>query len=243
MAWPLVAAYRAWQLRRALQPAEQARLDRLRIKLDFQAANPHWQRRVPLALARFVAMDCETTGPDMNRDQIISIGAVAVRERALRHDDAFEVVLQQAQSSAVDNILVHQIGGQEQLAGRAPAQALMEFLEWCGESVLIAFRAEFDATVLTRAVHASLGLPQQAVFLDLAALLPALFPDLANDSLDDWVRHFGLPPIGRHHAIADAYAGAQLLLLVLEQAQRRGMNTVGELIDMERAQRWLGRRH
>lgn len=242
MAWPFAAARNAWKVRRALPPEQQARLDRLRIRLDFQAAQPHWQRRVPLALARLVALDCETTGPDMNRDQIISIGAVAVRERALRHDDAFEVVLQQAVSSGVDNILIHQIGGQEQLAGRAPAAALMDFLEWCGDSVLIAFRAEFDATVLTRAVNAALGLPQQAVFLDLALLLPALYPDLPNDSLDDWVQHFGLPPIGRHHAIADAYADAQLLLLVLEQAQRRGINTVGELIDTERAQRWLGRR-
>jgi DNA polymerase-3 subunit epsilon len=107
---------------------------------------------------------------------------------------------------------------------------------------VIAFRAEFDATVFRREVRARLGLRAWPRFIDLAAVLPALFPGTDNDSLDDWTRHFGLPPIGRHHAIADAYANAQLLLLVLEEAQRYGIETAWGLRDMERAQRWLGRR-
>jgi DNA polymerase III epsilon subunit-like protein len=73
-------------------------------------------------------------------------------------------------------------------------------------------------------------------------VLPALFPNTPNDSLDDWTRHFGLTPIGRHHAIADAYANAQLLLLALEQSQRLGLRTAGDLLDLEKSQRWLGRR-
>ena len=243
MKLPFGAAINAWKVRNALPYEQQVRLDKLRIRLDFQAAQPHWQRRAALSIARFVAFDCETTGPDMHRDRLISLGAVAVRGRAVRHDDAFEAVVRQAQSSSHDNILIHRIGGQEQLAGRPLTLTLMDWLEWCADSVLIAFRAEFDETVLTREVNTTLGMPQQAIVLDLAALLPALFPGMQNDSLDDWVAHFGLPPIGRHQAIADAYANAQLMLLVLEQAERNGLRDVGELVDMERAQRWLGKRH
>jgi DNA polymerase-3 subunit epsilon len=80
-------------------------------------------------------------------------------------------------------------------------------------------------------------------FLDLAVVLPALFPDRANITLDDWILDFSLPPIGRHHAIADAYASAQLWLLALEQAARVGLRTVADLVALERAQRWLGKRH
>jgi DNA polymerase-3 subunit epsilon len=152
------------------------------------------------------------------------------------------VVLRQHRPSEVDNILVHQIGGQQQMAGVSPVDALMDCLEFLGDSVVIAFRAEFDETVLTREVNAVLGLPQQHTFLDLAVLLPSVFPGTNNDSLDDWSQHFGIRPIGRHRAIADAYTNAQLMLLVLEQAHRDGMSTVGELIKMERAQKWLGKR-
>ncbi|HVN42990.1 MAG TPA: 3'-5' exonuclease [Steroidobacteraceae bacterium] len=196
----------------------------------------------PLALARFVAFDLETTGANMYRDRIISIGAVAVTARTVRHDDAFEAVLRQERSSEVANILVHQIGGQQQLAGGDPLEALVSCLEFVGESRIVAFRAEFDATVFRREVREVLGLRAWPRFMDLAAILPALFPGTNNDTLDEWVGHFSLPPIGRHHAIADAYANAQLMLLVLDAAQRVGVETLRDLRDLERAQRWLGRR-
>jgi DNA polymerase-3 subunit epsilon len=239
---PFGAAVNAWRVRRALDADGRERLDRLRIRLDHMAARPYFIERTPLALARFVALDLETTGPNMLHDVIISVGAVAVEARAVRHDTAFDVVLRQRHPSAVDNILIHRIGGQQQMAGAAPVTTLMDLLEFLGDSVVIAFRAEFDETVLTREVNSVLGLPQQHTFLDLAVLLPSAFPGTDNDSLDDWSNHFGIRPIGRHSAVADAYTNAQLMLLVLEQAQRDGLAQVGELIRMERAQKWLGKR-
>jgi DNA polymerase-3 subunit epsilon len=242
MKQPFSAAINAWRVRRSLSEDDRARLDRLRIRLDHMAARPYFIERTPLALARFIALDLETTGPNMLQDVIISIGGVAVEARSVRHDSTFDVVLRQRRPSEVDNILVHQIGGQQQLAGVAPIEALLNFLEFLDEAVAVAFRAEFDETVLTREVNAILGLPQQHTFLDLALMLPSVFPGTDNDTLDDWAHHFGIRPIGRHRAIADAYTNAQLMLLVLERAQRDGMQTVGQLIKMERAQRWLGKR-
>ena len=204
------ARLRRLRTRRALPPGLRARLAgqksrRERLRTDRETLAQ------PLALARYVVLDLETTGPRMMVDTIISIGAVAVAERAIRHDDAFERVLRQPQSSAHDNILVHQIGGQAQAAGDDPASALVDFLEHLAASIAVAFRAEFDATVLTRETEARLGI-----------LLPTRFLD---------------------HAIADAYAEAQLWLLALEQAHRAGLRTVGDLVELERAQRWLGKRH
>lgn len=237
MRWPGQAWLEARSARRALAPEIRARLKQVRQRFTFRPGLDE-----PLALARFVALDIETTGPDMHADRIISIGAVAVTARSVRHDDAFEVLLRQDRSSEVDNILVHQIGGQQQLAGEEPVEALVRCLEYIGDSRVIAFRAEFDATVFRREVRAQLGMRAWPRFIDLAAVLPALFPGTENDSLDDWTRHFGLPPVGRHHAIADAYANAQLLLLALEAAQRCGIETTSGLRDMEKALRWLGRR-
>ena len=235
--WSLPEEWRARQARRALPASVRERLRHVRLGfLDRPGLGQ------PLALARFVALDLETTGPRMLEDSIISIGAVAVSERMVRHDDAYEALLRQDRSSAVDNILIHQIGGQEQLAGMDPAEALVGCLEFIGDSRVVAFRAEFDATVFEREVRRQLGYRAWPRFIDLAALLPAIFPGTENDTLDDWVAHFGLPPIGRHHAIADAYATAQLLMIVLEAAPRLGIETAADLRDAEQAQRWLGRR-
>jgi DNA polymerase-3 subunit epsilon len=237
VAWSLREALRARRTRRSLEPEIRKRLRR--VKRGFLERPGLGQ---PLALARFVALDLETTGPRMFIDRIISIGAVAVSERMVRHGDAYEALLRQDRSSEVDNILIHQIGGQEQLGGMDPVEALVGCLEFIGESRVVAFRAEFDATVFEREVRERLGVRAWPRFLDLAALLPAMFPGTANDTLDDWVAHFRLPPIGRHHAIADAYATAQLLMILLEAAPRFGVATTADLRDAEQAQRWLGRR-
>ena len=237
--WNSIARRRT---RRALSPEERARLGALRLRARQRARDDRSVTAGMFSLVRFVAMDLETTGPNMLADRIISIGGVAVSGRTVRHADAFEVVVRQERESRVDNILIHQIGGQEQRGGEEPVSALLSFLEFLDGSIAVAFRAEFDSTVLRRELHESVGIRTQVRFLDLAVVLPALFPGTPNDSLDDWAAHFGLPPIGRHHAIADAYAGAQLLLLALDQAQRIGLATAGDLLDLEKSQRWLGRR-
>jgi len=230
------------RIRGALPPDVRRRLAALRQRARQRAREDRSITSGLFTLARFVAVDLETTGPNMHADRIISIGGVAVTGRTVRHQDAFEVVVRQDQESRVDNILVHQIGGQEQRAGEEPIGALLSFLEFLDGSIAVAFRAEFDATVLRRELHEWLGIRTRLRFLDLAVVLAALFPNTPNDSLDDWTAYFKLPPIGRHHAIADAYANAQLLMLALDRSQRVGLVTAGDLLDLEKSQRWLGRR-
>ena len=229
--------------RRNALPAEvRERLAVLRLRARERADEDRSAEKGLLSLARFVAMDLETTGPNMFEDRVISIGGVGVAERAVRHADAFEVVIRQDSESTVENILVHQIGGQEQRAGTERQEALLSFLEYLDGSACVAFRAEFDATVLRRELDDYLGIEVAMRWLDLAAILPALFPDSRSNSLDEWTDWFGLPPIGRHHAIADAYAAGQLLLHAMHEAQRIGVVTAADLLDLQKAQRWLGRR-
>jgi DNA polymerase-3 subunit epsilon len=242
MRLPFWHSFTRRRIRGALPADVRKRLAALRVRSRQRARADRSIASGLFTLARFVAMDLETTGANMHADRIISIGGVAVTGRTVRHQDAFEVVVRQDRESRVDNILIHQIGGQEQRGGEEPIGALLSFLEFLDGSIAVAFRAEFDATVLRRELQEWLGIRTRLRFLDLAAVLPALFPNTPNDSLDDWTAYFKLPPIGRHHAIADAYANAQLLLLALEQAQRLGLTTAGDLLDLEKSQRWLGRR-
>jgi DNA polymerase-3 subunit epsilon len=207
-----------------------------------------WQR-LPRAVldvshvkTRYIVVDVETTGLDLRRDTLIAIGAVAVRSGAIMLDDGFDAVLKQAQASTDANILIHGIGGATQLGGRDPAYALLDFLAYAGKSPLVAFRAEFDRAMLERAMRDVLGVSLGLPFVDLAFLLPALFPGTACDSLDDWVMHFGGDVAVRHHALGDAYATAQLLLITLAAAEAAGIASPAQLVATQKAQRWLGTR-
>jgi DNA polymerase-3 subunit epsilon len=162
---------------------------------------------------------------------------VAVREGRVAHADAFGAVLQQAEASPVANILVHGIGAEAQLAGRAQGEALAEFVRYAGASPAVAFHAAFDRALLRRAIPA-----WQPRWLDLAQLAPALFPSHAKSctSLDDWLAAFAIAHPARHDAMADAYATAQLLLVLLAASEHQGLATAGELFAAERNRRWLG---
>jgi DNA polymerase III subunit epsilon len=167
---------------------------------------------------------------------------VGVRNGSIVLDDAFDAVLKQRLASADANILIHGIGGAMQLGGRDPVDALLDFLAYAGKAPLVAFRAEFDRAMLERATRDVLGVSLGLPFVDLAFLLPALFQGTDCDSLDDWVAHFGGDIAVRHHALGDAYATAQLLLIALAAADAAGMGSPAQLLATQKAQRWLGNR-
>jgi len=100
----------------------------------------------------------------------------------------------------------------------------------------VAFHAAFDAELLRRAFGRAL--PQR--WLDLAELAPALHSERAAcRALDDWLAAFGIPPQARHDALGDAFAAAQILLVLLAAAQRQGITTLEGLHAAARGRRWL----
>jgi len=220
--------------RSSLSEAQRAALQRYRL-LPGPGAGTQAQRGV--------VVDVEASGLDPLHDCLISIGAVGVQAGLARHDDAFEVILRQEQPSRDANIVVHGIGGEAQLSGRDPAEGLLDFLTFAGKAPLVAFHADFDRVLIERAAGAMLGMKPDNRWLDLALLAPALFPDQPEGarSLDDWLRRFEIENYARHDALADALATAQLLLVALAEAGRRGLATWTELARLTEGQRWLSR--
>ncbi len=176
--------------------------------------------------SRIVVLDVETTGLDMARDTLISIGAVAVINGRIALGDSFSVVLQQSHISSRENILIHGISGSDQRAGQPPADALLDFLEYLGKSPLVAFHVAFDETMIRRAMREHLGFSIRHRWLDMAYVLPALWPELmrSHRTLDDWSARFAIHNEERHNAVADALATAQLLLVA---QKARGMDYDG----------------
>ena len=233
---PLLETLRRHLRSRAPLPPDLAdRLQRLTETAPPATRNPH--RR-----SRYVTVDVETTGMDMHRDRLVSIGAVSVERGTIDLSRCFTLVVRQEESSSTANILVHRIGGQQQLAGVELAEALVRFIEYVAHAPLVAYRAEFDRTVLDRALDDMLGIRTMSRWIDLAELLPALYPNNEHRTMDDWLRAMDIPMLARHDALADALATAQMLQVCLHRAEGFGMTCPQHLIEMTRAQHWLGKR-
>lgn len=209
----------------------------------------HWRSRactgshVRLAEARFVVVDVETTGLDQRADRLISIGAVAIEHSAILIGRTLDVVLKQPAPSAVDNILVHRIGGTEQMSGMEPADALLGFLDFVGNDPIAGFNAAFDRAMIDRALRGALGVQTRNLWLDASPLARALMPHRIppEQSLDAWCAIADITNYQRHHALADALATAQLWLVLLATAPTQGVDTIAQIVELESGQRWLER--
>ena len=155
---------------------------------------------------RWIVVDLETSGLNLNRDQVLSIGAVVIEDGAIDLGQCFERTLLRPGQSVNPSVLIHGLGPSALAAGADPAQALLEFMEFVGDSPLLAFHAPFDQHMLARALKDSLGYRLQHPFFDVADMAPLLCPHatLREAGLDDWIGYFKLHVEERHNASADA---------------------------------------
>ena len=190
---------------------------------------------------RYVVVDVESSGLNMRKDRLISIGAVALTDGRMDFNDAFQVVLRQERVSTTENILIHGIGGSAQSEGTEPAEALLAFLRYIGKAPLIAYHAFFDQSMIDKAMNEYLGMELEQTWIDLAWVLPDFFQFRTNGrvALDDWLQLFGIENIMRHNAVSDAYATAKLLQVAIAAGMRKGADSPASFLKIEKARRWI----
>lgn len=195
----------------------------------------------PLSETRCVVVDVETSGLSLQKDRLISIGAVAVVNGQIALGDSFYVVLQQPTVSHKENILLHGIGSAAQTDGVPAADALLAFLDFLRKDPLVAFHVTFDQTMIQRAMRQYLDFSFKHPWVDMAYVMPALNPALAtrHRSLDDWITHFDIRNDARHNALADALVTAQLFQVAVALARKKNVTCFKDLHDLEKAQRWV----
>ncbi|MDH0747378.1 3'-5' exonuclease [Pseudomonas sp. GD03842] len=176
---------------------------------------------------RWVVLDLETSGLNMNRDQVLSIGAVVIEDGAIDLGQQFERTLLRADHKLSPSVLIHGLGPDAIAAGSEPVEALLDFMAFVGDSPLLAFHAPFDQHMLGRALKESLGYKLQHPFFDVADMAPLLCPQACarQAGLDDWTAFFGLHAQERHHASADALVTAELALILFSHARKQGINS------------------
>lgn len=178
-----------------------------------ELGHPHFE-------TRYVVVNTEATGLNLDKDRLLAVSAIAIEGGMLSAQRAIYLPI-----------------------GEDPAEALSTLLEFAGRSPWVVFNASFNRTLLERSFEARFGLEPEVAWLDLQFLLPTLFSERLSEQvrLGDWMEAFDIETFQRHHALGDAYAIAQLLLAALGRAHATGAITPRALIDMERSQRWSRR--
>lgn len=194
---------------------------------------------------RLIVLDLETSGLNPSKDTVIAIGAVAISGSAIRFDDQFDLILRRPELDITETVLIHGIGPEALTSGHETEDALLHLLEWMDGDPVLAYHSAFDQKFLEKALKQTLGYTRSHTWLDVAELLPALFPDASTGGrgLDNWADHFALEVSARHHAAADALVTAELTLIALNQAAKQGMITLSQLTEKLKYYRRLQQMH
>ncbi len=119
----------------------------------------------------WVSVDCETTGLDRQRDEIVAIGAVRIRGNRVMTSERLELLVRptQAQPSA-DAVRIHQLRAQDVAGGLPPEDAVRQLLHFIGARPLVGYYLEFDIAMLNRVVQPLLGTPLPQPQIEVSAL-------------------------------------------------------------------------
>ena len=187
----------------------------------------------PLSDCRMVVLDLETTGLNQAKDEVIAIGAVAIRNNAIDLSDQFDLVLRRPELDISETVLIHGIGPEALTRGHETEDALLYLLEWMNGDPILAYHSAFDQGFLEKALRKTIRYTKSHTWFDVADLMPLFFPKAkpASHGLDGWADCFGLEVSARHHAAADALATAELTLVAINQAEKQGARTLKDVSD------------
>lgn len=176
-------------------------------------------KKTPVSLehSRFVVLDTETTGFDYDLDRLLSIGAISISENEIAVSDTFEVYIKQERFNP-NTVQIHGIIHHSKINCLSEEQAIVQFLDYIKDAVLVAHHAVFDITMINRALN-RLGLPKlQNKVLDTMDLYAKtriksnLIDKNKSYSLDEIAENYALNLADRHTAAGDALITALIFL-------------------------------
>ena len=177
-------------------------------------------------LTRFVVLDTETTGFDYEKDRILSIGALVLQNNQINIADSFEIFIQQEHYDQA-TAKIHGILRDSVLDRPNELEALKQFLDFLGDSIIVAHHSLFDVTMINKALERNGLSPLKNKTLDTAVLykktllVSPLFERKDNYTLDDLADKFDISKKDRHNAMGDAYITAIAFLKILKKLKEK----------------------
>ncbi len=170
----------------------------------------------------FIVIDCEMTGLDPAKDELLSIGWVR-----MTHDDILlnsaRHCLVKSNANVGQSATIHMIRDCELQQGRCINDILFELLTEARGSLPAFHNADLDLAFLNRSMQRAFGAPWWPSYVDTLLnekrLLMRRGEVLKNGSLTltQCRRRYNLPAYQGHNAMVDAIATAELLLAEIKK--------------------------
>ncbi len=196
--------------------------------------NNLFDENITIEETRFVVLDTETTGFDYDNDRILCIGALVLQNGIINVQESFEVYLEQDHYDK-STAQIHGILKDLLIKRPTELEALQQFLDFLGDSIIIAHHTIFDVTMINRALERN-GLPQlhnktlDTAYLYKKTLIQShLFERKDHYTLDDLADKFDISKKDRHTALGDAYITAIAFLKIVKKLREKKEVSLNQL--------------
>lgn len=188
---------------------------------------------VSLEDAVFSVIDTETTGLDLNTAKIINIAAVKVQN--FKIIDFYNAFINPGIEIPKESIKWHGITDDMVVDKPSAAEVMPDFLNFVGSSILIGHHVNFDVKMINKEMKESFGCDITNPWLDTMLIYTrSIIKKDAHVSLDYLFDIYKVTCNGRHTALGDALATAEVFTKMIQQANNN-YRSVAELRDSQKA--------
>jgi DNA polymerase-3 subunit epsilon len=173
-----------------------------------------------------IAIDCETTGLNPKKDDIVAMAAIKIRGTRILTSERFEATVCPEVQLTPAAIKIHRLRESDVKSGRPIHDVLPEFLHFIGGRPLVGYYLTFDVAMLNRHVRRFIGIDLPNPLIETSSLYydrkygdapPGTQVDLSFATI---LSDLKLPALDQHDAYADALMTAMIYLTLCDLKER-----------------------
>lgn len=172
----------------------------------------------------FVCFDCETTGLNPKEDDIISIGAVIIKNDTILSSKKFIKFVKPKTKLQIEAIKVHHIREIDLEEAEDINDVIEEFIKFVGNRNLVGYYLEFDIAMINKYLKPKLGITLPNKRYEVSAIyhdwkiekIPQSHIDLRFDTI---AKELNIPLFGKHDAYNDSIMTSLMFIKLKNQAK------------------------
>lgn len=171
----------------------------------------------------YVCLDCETTGLNPKKDEILSIGAVIIKKNRILMRQTLNIFVKPSRNINSESIKIHQIRPIDLQNAVEPKDAIFELLKFIGNRPLVGYYIKFDIAIISKYTKEYIGISLPNHQIEVSSIYFKTkkrsseyeFVDLKFDTI---MKELEIPELGKHDALNDAIMTSMIFLKLKDKA-------------------------